>query len=173
VQAGAGQVVTVDVVRDAREHVADEVTDQRHVLLDDVPPAPVDLGPAAVELAAQPADQPCLALAIGGEDHRAGVRQRLERAQLAAYRPDLAEPGAEQLAERACRVRRLLGQPADAPARAGADRAAIGPVDAREQPHERRLADAVGADEAGALAVAEHERQPVEQRCAVVCLREI
>ena len=37
------------------------------------------LDPPPVELAAQPPDQPHLALAVAGQDHRAGVRQRLER----------------------------------------------------------------------------------------------
>jgi hypothetical protein len=88
-------------------------------------------------------------------------------------RPRLAQAGAEQLAERHARRRRLLRQPADARPGTGRDGAAIGAVDPGQQPQQRRLADAVGADETGALAVAEHERQALEERGLVVGLREI
>ena len=39
--------------------------------------------PAAVELGAQEADEPGLALALAGQDHAADVRQRRQRGQLA------------------------------------------------------------------------------------------
>ena len=110
--------------------------------------------------------------------HRRGRRVALgqpgqQRLQLAAHGPQLAEPRAQQLAEGRARVRRLLGQPADALARAGGDRTAIGAIDTGQQPQQRRLAHAVGADQPRPLAVAEHEREAVEERRAVVCLREI
>ena len=46
-------------------------------------------------------------------------------------------------------------------------------IDAGQHAHQRRLADAVGPAQAGTLAVGEHEREPVEQRRAVVGLGQI
>ena len=61
-----------------------------------------------------------VAVALQGGGRRVAVGQpRQQRVQLAAHGPQLAQPGAEQLAEGRVRVRRLLGQPADALAGAG------------------------------------------------------
>ena len=127
-------------------------------------------GPAAQRLEARL--RLPVALQRGGR-RVAGGQPRLQRAQLAAHRPHLAEPGAQQLAERRGGVGRLLRQPADALAGAGRRRAAVGAIDAGQQPQQRRLAHAVGPDEPGALAVAEHEREAVEERRAVIGLGQI
>ena len=66
---------------------------------------------------------------------------------------------------------RLLRQVADAGGRR--DRAAVGVLAAREQAQQRRLARAVGADEAGALAGVEGQREPVEEGRAVIALGQI
>ena len=52
-------------------------------------------------------------------------------------------------------------------------RAAIRTIDAGQQPQQRRLPDAVDADQRGARTVVERQRQAVEQRRAVVGLREV
>ena len=83
----------------------------------------------------------------------------------------LAERVAEQRVERRLARGRLLREVADA-AVAG-DRAAVGVLAAGQQPQQRRLAGAVGADEAGALAGAEGQRQPVEQGRAVIAFRQV
>jgi hypothetical protein len=52
-------------------------------------------------------------------------------------------------------------------------RAAIRTIDAGQQPQQRRLADAVDADQRGARAVVERQRQAVEERRPVVGLCEV
>ena len=53
------------------------------------------------------------------------------------------------------------------------DRAAVGLLAAGEQAQQRRLAGAVGADEAGAVAGVEGQRQPFEEGRAVIALRQV
>ena len=71
-------------------------------------------GPAAERLEALL--RVAVALERGGRRVALG-QPRQQRVQLAAHGPQLAQPGAEQLAEGRARVRRLLRQPADALAR--------------------------------------------------------
>ena len=73
----------------------------------------------------------------------------------------------------AVRLEHVLRQVADAVVRTERHRAAIRTIDAGQQPQQRRLADAVDADQRGARAVVERQRQAVEQRRAVVGLREV
>jgi hypothetical protein len=117
-----------------------------------------------------------LRAAVGLQRGRRGVavaQACLERVQLAAHSPYLAQSRTEEGAERGCGGRCLLRQPTDAVGRARGHRAAVGPLDAGQQPQQGRLAHPVGPDEPRALAVGEHERQAVEQRRAVIRLHEI
>jgi hypothetical protein len=66
--------------------------------------------------------------------------------------------------------RALLGHVAEAPAHRGVDRpalpadlAAVGLEHAQHDPHRRRLAGPIGADEAEELPRLDRERQPVER----------
>ena len=116
-----------------------------------------------------------VAVALQGGGRRVALGQpRQQRAQLAAHRPQprRARRRAARRASCAASGASCGSQPMRSPAPA-----ATAPRSGRstpgQQPQQRRLADAVGADEPGALAVAEHEREAVEERRAVVCLREI
>ena len=88
-QEDAGlRAVGVDAAQDVHQLHAGDVVElgaQRRQVVDQDDRGRVRTGrrPPPVELAAQPADQPHLALAVAGQDHRAGVRERLERLQLA------------------------------------------------------------------------------------------
>ena len=95
----------------------------------------------------------------------------LERAQLGERRARLAERVAQQRVERRVARGRLLREVADAAV--ARDRAAVGVLAAGQQAQQRRLAGAVGADEAGALAGAEGQREPVEEGRAVIAFRQV
>ena len=90
-----------------------------------------------------------LRLAVGGQ-RRGVVEPALEPLELGVQLPHLAERGAEQAVDRQLGARRLLRQVADPVARTECDAAALWSGDARQQPQQRRLAGAVGADEADA-----------------------
>ena len=81
----------------------------------------------------------------------------------------LAQGVVQERVDRA--VGRLLREVADA--RGRRDRPAVGALVAGEQAQQRGLAGAVGADEPGAVAGVEGERQPFEEGCAVVALGQI
>ena len=67
----------------------------------------------------------------------------------------------------------LLPQKRDAGAGVQADLAGVGPVEAGEDAHERGLADAVGPDEADALAGVQLEAEVLEQRPRVEAARQL
>ena len=94
--------------------------------------------------------------------------RRFEPLELAVQPPHLAERGAEQAVDRQLRPRRLLGQVADPVARPERDRSALRSVDAREQPQQRRLAGAVGTDEADAPVARQRQAEPFEDRVVAV-----
>ena len=81
---------------------------------------------------------------------------------------DLARGALQVLGERQIGVRRLLDEEADRVALAPRDPALVGPVEARDHAQERRLAGAVGADQANAVAVSEDEGDVREERKGVV-----
>ena len=119
--------------------------------------------PAAERLEAR------LRLAVGVEVGQVG----LERVEPQPHLPHLAEGACARGRRSSSRVEHVLRQVADAIAGAERDRAAIRTIEARQQADQRRLADAVDADQRGARAVVEREGDAVEQRRAVVGLREI
>ncbi len=96
---------------------------------------------------------------------RVRVRERTKRV------PGRARRSAQQVVERA--GRRLLRQVAGAHAGGERDRAAVGPLVPGEQAQQRRLAGAVGTDQAHALAGREHQRQAGEQRPGVIALGDV
>ena len=103
-----------------------------------------------------------------------GVRVAVEVAGLAERGERLAglpERVVEQRVERRVARGRLLRQVADA--RGRRDRSAVGVLAARQQAQQRRLARAVGADEAGSLAGVEGQREPIEEGRAVIALGQI
>ena len=72
------------------------------------------------------------------------------------------------LAQRQIGIGRLLLEVGDAVGVAHADGAGVRPGPAGEQAQQRRLADAVGADQAYPVAVSEDEGDIVEERFGVV-----
>ena len=77
----------------------------------------------------------------------------------------------QQVVERRVGGGRLLRQVADGGG--GDDRAAVGPLAPGQQAQQRRLAGAVGADEPGAVAGVQGQRQPVEEGRAVIALGQV
>ena len=77
----------------------------------------------------------------------------------------------QEVVERRVAGGRLLREVADRGS--GRDRAAVGSFVAGQQAQQRGLAGAVGADEPGALAGIEGQRQPFEEGRAVIALGQI
>ena len=107
--------------------------------------------------------------AVGG--HRGLVarrHRRFQRPHLAVGGVDLAGRPAQVLPQRQIRIGRLLLEVGDAVGVAHADAAGVRPAPARQQAQQRRLADAVGADQTYPVAVSEDEGDIVEERFGVV-----
>jgi hypothetical protein len=107
--------------------------------------------------------------AVGG--HRVFVahrHRRFQRPHLAVGGVDLARRPAQVLPQGQIRIGRLLLEVGHAVGVTHADAAGIRPAPACQEAQQRRLADAVGADQAYAVAVSEDEGDIVEERFGVV-----
>ena len=127
-------------------------------MLDPEPPQrlvqPGFQGPAAEQL------EPLLRRAVGVQVHEVS----LVRVELEPDLPHLPQCSSQEVVDGGAWVQDVLRQVADAVADTRRDRAAVRCSNAGQQAQERGLADAVRADEPGAGAVVERQREAVEQR---------
>ena len=103
-----------------------------------------------------------------------GRRRRGRPGSLRALRaPRPASPRASRSRSSSVACRRAPPAAGSRRSRRRRDRAAVGLLAPGQQAQQRRLAGAVGADEAGALAGVEGQRQPFEEGRAVIAFRQV